>query len=194
MAIQIIQTKQCDNVIEKRRKKSMKKIAHYPKIDVDESEDGSKNISIRDNQNQEMKRALGTDDPDFLSETIEGLVELEAIINQDKIKNRTNSSLAILSAISPKDELETILATQMIYTHRIFSTMAKFAASKAQTTEGIDRNINRMHKLGRLFSLQMESLDKHRRNGQQSVVVKHVNVSEGGQAIIGNVTKAKGDS
>ena len=35
----------------------------------------------------------------------------------------------------------------------------------------------------------MDALKKYRTGGQQKVVVEHVNVNKGGQAIVGNVTK-----
>ena len=43
------------------------------------------------------------------------------------------------------------------------------------------------NKLCRTYSAQMEALRKHRNGGKQTVVVQHVNVNDGGQAIVGNV-------
>jgi hypothetical protein len=42
----------------------------------------------------------------------------------------------------------------------------------------------------RTFIMQMEALKRHRTGGEQKVTVQHVSVSEGGQAIVGNVTQA----
>jgi hypothetical protein len=39
------------------------------------------------------------------------------------------------------------------------------------------------------FVTQMEVLKRYRSGGEQTVTVQHVNVSEGGQAIVGNVTQ-----
>ena len=45
-----------------------------------------------------------------------------------------------------------------------------------------------LHRLGcRAYVAQMEALRKHRNGGKQTVTVQHVNVAEGGQAIVGNV-------
>ncbi len=44
-----------------------------------------------------------------------------------------------------------------------------------------------LNKLTRSFAAQMEALRKHRNGGKQTVTVQHVKVSEGGQAIVGNV-------
>jgi len=36
--------------------------------------------------------------------------------------------------------------------------------------------------------MQMETLRKHRNGGKQTVTVQHVNVSDGGKAIVGDVS------
>ena len=38
------------------------------------------------------------------------------------------------------------------------------------------------------YATQMEALKRYRTGGEQKVTVQHVSVSEGGQAIVGNVT------
>jgi hypothetical protein len=40
--------------------------------------------------------------------------------------------------------------------------------------------------------MQMEALKRYRTGGEQKVTVQHVSVSEGGQAIVGNVTQPAG--
>ena len=47
-------------------------------------------------------------------------------------------------------------------------------------------------KLADICTEQVEALDKHRRKGQQTVVVEHVHVNDGGQAIVGNVSAGRG--
>ncbi len=39
----------------------------------------------------------------------------------------------------------------------------------------------------RVYNQQLEVLDKHRRKGNQKMTIEHINVNEGGQAVIGNV-------
>jgi hypothetical protein len=46
------------------------------------------------------------------------------------------------------------------------------------------------NKLTRTYATQMEALKRYRMGGEQKVTVQHVSVSEGGQAIVGNVTQA----
>jgi hypothetical protein len=45
------------------------------------------------------------------------------------------------------------------------------------------------NKLARTYATQMEALKRYRTGGEQKVTVQHVSVSEGGQAIVGNVTQ-----
>lgn len=42
-------------------------------------------------------------------------------------------------------------------------------------------------KLLRLHNETIEALNRYRRGGEQKVIVQHVNVNEGGQAIVGNI-------
>jgi hypothetical protein len=48
------------------------------------------------------------------------------------------------------------------------------------------------NKLARTYSMQMETLRKHRNGGKQTVTVQHVNVEGGGQAVVGNVQTGGG--
>jgi hypothetical protein len=57
-----------------------------------------------------------------------------------------------------------------------------------QTPYGIDANINRATKLLRTFTMQMEALNRHRGKVGQQMVVGNVNVNEGGQAVVGQVS------
>ena len=57
-----------------------------------------------------------------------------------------------------------------------------------QTFEGRRENLNQANKLCRSYAALTEALDRHRGKGQQRIVVEHVNVHAGGQAIVGAVT------
>ncbi len=58
-----------------------------------------------------------------------------------------------------------------------------------QQQDSAERAFN---KLARTFAAQMEALRKYRTGGEQKVTVKHVTVNEGGQAIVGNVSRGPG--
>ena len=60
--------------------------------------------------------------------------------------------------------------------------------------EAIDSNVIRATRLMRLFLEQVEALQKLQgKTGQQKVVVEHVHVNEGGQAIVGAVSATNGE-
>lgn len=96
-------------------------------------------------------------------------------------------ALATINGIGAKDELEGLLAVQMMGVHNLALECLKRASVEKQTTEGMDANINRATKLLRTFTAQMEALNRHRGKINQQVVVGNVNVNEGGRAIVGPV-------
>ncbi len=55
----------------------------------------------------------------------------------------------------------------------------------------VDSTERTFNKLMQTFMAQMEALKRYRSGGEQKVTVQHVNVSEGGQAIVGNVTQGR---
>ena len=68
------------------------------------------------------------------------------------------------------------------------------ATIKEQHPEAIDSNVIRATRLMRLFLEQVEALQKLQgKTGQQKVVVEHVHVNEGGQAIVGAVSATNGE-
>jgi len=72
------------------------------------------------------------------------------------------------------------------------STMT-FARRVARTEDlaVLDISERTFNKLARTFVAQVEALKRYRSGGEQKVTVQHVNVSEGGQAIVGNVTQGR---
>jgi hypothetical protein len=69
-------------------------------------------------------------------------------------------------------------------------SMAGRCVVEGQTVDGVNSGINRMAKLMRTFTTQMEALQRYRGKGQQTIQVQHVQVNEGGQAVVGNVQGA----
>jgi len=106
--------------------------------------------------------------------------------------DRCNIALAALHGIKPKDELEGMLAVQMVGTHNLAMTFMARAMLEGQTCDGVDANISRATKLMRTFTAQIEALNRYRGQGQQKVIVEHVHVNEGGQAIVGLIGEGGG--
>lgn len=104
--------------------------------------------------------------------------------------------LESMSGINPKDQVEGMLATQMIVTHNAAMKCFKHAASYFNTTsiptlELGNATLNSANKLTRTYTMQMEALNRYRGKGQQKMTVEHVHINSGGQAIIGNVNLTK---
>jgi hypothetical protein len=97
-------------------------------------------------------------------------------------------------ALEPKDAMQSLLACQMLGVHTAAFTFLHRAGVKDQTIHGVDRNINRAVRLMKLFNSQAELMLKLKgKSGQQKVVVEHVNVAPGGQAIVGLVSAPRGE-
>ena len=98
-----------------------------------------------------------------------------------------NNSLALLNGIQPQDEIEGMLAIQMIAVHNIaMETMRR--AVTGQIISVIEGDVNNATKMLRTYTTQMEALKRYRTGGQQKVIVEHVNVNQGGQAIVGAIS------
>jgi len=134
---------------------------------------------------------FGSSDADALDLFASQIVSIVASGDQDRAK-ALNSVTPLLQAINPTNEVESMLAVQMIGTHVMAMQMMKRAVLSDQTVEGVNFNVNRVTKLSRTFIAQLEAFNKHRGKGQQKMTVKHVHVNEGGQAVIGNVEKGEG--
>jgi hypothetical protein len=93
-----------------------------------------------------------------------------------------------MKGIAPKDQVEGMLAAQMIATHHAAMRCFRIAG-KSKTIDMINLAFNSANKLIRSYATQMEALNRYRGKGQQKMTVEHVHINSGGQAIIGNVTK-----
>lgn len=114
--------------------------------------------------------------------------------NEDskKFENLYNSITNLMNSLKPQDEIEGMLISRLAALHFQSIHYLGYAASNTSTPEGRDININRSTKLSRLYNETLETLMRYRRKGEQKVVVQHVNVNDGGRAIVGNVLNGGG--
>ena len=99
---------------------------------------------------------------------------------------------SVVTGIKPRDQLEIMLAAQMAAVHIATMTSAR-RLRRADTIQKQDSAERAFNKLARTFATQMEALTRYRTGGEQKVV-QHVSVSDGSQAIVGNVTQAPRES
>ncbi len=109
--------------------------------------------------------------------------------NEKKLPGIFDNAISLIRGIAPRDEIENMLAIQMIGVHNMAMNAIRLAMISDQFGPAKETNVNQATKLLRTFIAQMDALKKYRTGGQQKVVVEHVHVNEGGQAIVGNVTK-----
>jgi hypothetical protein len=102
------------------------------------------------------------------------------------------AAISGLVGINPKDELEGMMAAQLIASHHAAMECYRRAMGPEQTFEGRRENLAQAGKLSRTHVLLVEGLNRHRGKGQQKVTVEHVHVHAGGQAIVGNVGAPRG--
>jgi hypothetical protein len=104
-----------------------------------------------------------------------------------------SATVAALIGIGPKDELEGMMAAQLIAAHNAAMEAHRRAMLPDQSFEGRHEALNQANKLSRTFVTLVEGLDRHRGKGQQKVTVEHVYVAPGGQAVVAVVEPGGGD-
>jgi hypothetical protein len=105
-----------------------------------------------------------------------------------------SAALAALIGIRPMDELEGMMAAQLIAAHNAAMECYRRAMINEQTFEGRRENSAHAGKLSRTFATLLEALNRHRGKGQQKMTVEHVHVHSGRQAVVGMVgTSGAGD-
>lgn len=107
--------------------------------------------------------------------------------SQEDRDKQSNAILAALAGIGPRDELEGMMAAQLIAAHNAAMECYRRAMIGEQTFEGRRENLAQASKLSRTYAALLEALNRHRGKGQQKVTVEHVHVHAGGQAVVGMV-------
>lgn len=113
--------------------------------------------------------------------------------SMNKIVDSSNAFINTMAAMKPQDEIEGMLLTQIFSLQALAMDCAGKVAYKENSTMSIDRNVNNLTKLFRLQHEAIEKLTRYRRKGTQQVIVQHVNVGEGGKAIVGGVFEGGGE-
>jgi hypothetical protein len=102
-------------------------------------------------------------------------------------------AIDLLAEMKPANLTEAMLATQMTGVYEAAVYFLINATVDGQTADGRDANTHRAVRLMRVFIEQLEAMAKLKgKAGQQKVVVEHVHVNAGGQAIVGAVTTESG--
>src|SRR5438477_3166928 len=107
--------------------------------------------------------------------------------NEEARDRQRSATVAALVGIRPRDELEGMLAAQLLAAHNAAMECYRRAMIGEQTFEGRRENLSQANKLSRTYAVLLDALNRHRGKGQQKVTVEHVHVHAGGQAVVGTM-------
>ena len=106
---------------------------------------------------------------------------------KEALDRQYSAAVAALVGIGPKDELEGMMAAQLLAAHSAAMECYRRAMLGEQTFEGRRENLSQANKLSRTYAVLLDTLNHHRGKGQQKVTVEHIHVHSGGQAVVGIV-------
>lgn len=140
-----------------------------------------------------LKKDLSAYDPHFAL-ALFAQVDAVARRKDDDFEDVMKLAFArsLLKTVTSGDPMEMLLVSQMIPVHNATMEIAARLAN-ARTPQEIESYTNSLNKLARTYVVQTEALKRLRSGEGQNVTVQNVSVSDGGQAILGNVTHNAGD-
>jgi len=106
-------------------------------------------------------------------------------------EDQVNSYISCIEELESKDPIEANLIMQMLVTHDLFMKCANRANAKGQNQESLDGYIKGIMKLSRVYTSQLKAYISYKNQGLQKVKVEHIHISEGGQAVFGNIDARK---
>lgn len=153
-----------------------------------EKRENQNGFGIKDLRKKEVLKgfleAFGSYDIDVAYGLVNTLTKV--LGNDEMQESDLDFATSFIRELEPQDPIESMLAIQMLGNHLISCTTLYRAGLKDQTFEGLSENVNRATKLSRTFIAQMEALKKYRNKGNQKITVEHININDGGKAVIGS--------
>src|ERR1700730_9186550 len=150
---------------------------------VAESENGGLHISPPHSDDAGFAACLldafGTESPAFANQA---MGRLGAVMRRKgsalPTQTEFNAALAAIDGIRPADEIEALLAVQMVASYETAMDML-IRAKNADIMPTLQECGSLATKLLRTYTAQIEALARVRRGGEQRVIVQHVSVNEG---------------
>jgi hypothetical protein len=133
-------------------------------------------------------KELGTTDPNFAKGLVGDLLATKTGDIESDVR-RMMFTLSVVKGIKPRDELESMLLTQMATVHAAMMQLVGELA-RADNIAGRDSAARGIIQLARTYTAQFEAFKRCRNGGEKQLTIQNVSVGEGGQAIVGNVTQA----
>jgi hypothetical protein len=128
---------------------------------------------------------FGSSDPRFVKGLLMQLVG--ACQRDGEVSERDlDFLLSFVEGNKPLDQLEAMMLAQMAVIGLTFFEDRRILQGIEYVAQRDDA-VSTMCKLARTYMMLMEALKRHRSKGEQNVTVQNVTVSDGGQAIVGDV-------
>ncbi len=168
---------------ERRKREEELRTRHF---DVDQIIEKATQAHLnRSTEFERVSEALGTRDTDFVWGLTAQILEASSVYHSGEA---IGFVLSVIKNQKPRDHLEAMLVAQMAVAHL---AMMRFTDELSpRTTRDQARwefALKALTGFGRTFATQMSALKQYRSGGEQRVTVRHVSVSDGAQAIVGNV-------
>ena len=141
---------------------------------------------------EKLSRAVGTCDQHLVLSLINQACTSSPRRNDESSTGQLQRVLPAIQGVAPRDEVEGMLAVQIVSLHNVAMDHLRRAALPEQHPGRRDKYVNNATKLTRAFGQAVETLNRYRGKGEQKVTVEHVHVNSGGQAIVGSVGAPEG--
>ena len=140
----------------------------------------------------QLMETTGSTDADF-SKIL--LSQASSVSTPKTEEDKANFTASFMHGLKPRDEMEGVLIAQMAGIHNLLMEYMRRAVIPEQYLEAGEDYTNRAYKLINIFLKQVETLEKYRgKTSQQKVIVEHVHIYEGGQAVVGHIeSKPRGE-
>lgn len=176
-----------DAIMTTAGKKIEKKKPQIKLPTIDMNEEGACHITVGEGV---LEQIFGGQTEDFGEAMLYHCINVSG--RSKKLDQDKAYAVAIVNEIGPQNAIEGMLATQMAAIHIATMRHSRLMAG-AESLQQLEVHERVLNKLARTYATQMEALRKHRNGGKQTVTVQHVNVEEGGQAIVGDVSHGGGE-
>ena len=103
-------------------------------------------------------------------------------IDYQKVKTQAVENV---QALDPKDNLQIMLASQMHSIHALQQHMMLYA-NAAKDVAVTEKCVNIVTKLSNVFIQQVNLMKKLKGEGEKKIVIEHVHVHSGAQAVVGS--------
>jgi hypothetical protein len=136
---------------------------------------------------KQLKAALGTASDAFVDMSLHHLMHAARMPGCGPSEMAINGALAHIASFEVTNETEAALAVQSACTHMVIMVMFARIGGGAAASHRLSGLGSTAAKLLRAFCIQIETIRRLRGGGEQKIIVKHVTVNDGGQAIVGAV-------